>query len=163
MFCFFFVCQVILYPSLRGHPATLPRESASRSHLGRWRTPSSFLQDLLSAALISHQATLMAFLCTLGVSPRLMGYNMPRYLRGPCTGRRRRARGGRGDIGGELSLSKLETECPRKRDERKNKCSSIALPSCYVLQILTSRVRERCLRRESGRVGRSENTRRLQR
>lgn len=124
---------------------------------------SSFLQDLLSATLISQQATLMAFCSTPGVSPWLMGYNMLHYLRGLCTGRRRVGR----YIGGDLSLSKLETETPGKRDEQKNKRSSIDLPSCYVIQILTSGDRSgaqhSCLQRESGRVGRSENTRQLQR
>lgn len=139
--CFFFLFLVPghFISLLEGSSCSItPRVSIALA-LRKKEEDSSFLRDLLSAALISHQATLMAFLCTPGVSPWLMGYNMPRYLRGPCTGRGRRSgEAGGGDIGGELSLSKLETECPRKRDEQKNKCSSIDLPSCYVLQILTS-------------------------
>lgn len=80
----------------------------------------------------------MAFLCTPGLS-LVDGLQhaalSPRPLH--WTGEEEWGGGG-GDIGSELSLSKLETECPGKRDEQKNKCSSIDLPSCYVLQILRS-------------------------
>lgn len=81
----------------------------------------------------------MAFGSTSGVSAWLMASNVLLLSLPPRWTVR-----GRGGIGDDLSLSKLETQTPGKRDEqqkKQKKRSSIDLPSRYVIEILTSRDR----------------------
>lgn len=67
--CFFFFLVPGHFISLfEGSSCNItPRVSIALA-LRKKEEDSSFLRDLLSAALISHQATLMAFLCTPGLS-----------------------------------------------------------------------------------------------